>query len=234
MYNLENNPILTVQQITILRTFFDLDFGKKFFLTGGTALAGFYLAHRLSEDLDFFTVEPFDTLVLEKVIQQLANVMQAKIITKVKTIDYYEVYLENTTAGWTQRLDFVKEQPVVFGERILVENIIVDSIENITTNKILTIYGRLEPKDYLDLYYIFKTYQFNFDELFEKTKQKDTGLHEFYFANIIADVSNLKRFPNTTQPFQQQDLVQFYQNLSQYLLQRVKPNTDFRTEFSRQ
>ena len=30
-------------------------FTKKFYLAGGTALAEFYLQHRLSEDLDFFT-----------------------------------------------------------------------------------------------------------------------------------------------------------------------------------
>jgi len=28
---------------------------KSFFLTGGTALSVFYLGHRISEDLDFFT-----------------------------------------------------------------------------------------------------------------------------------------------------------------------------------
>ena len=34
-----------------------------FYLTGGTALAEFYLRHRLSEDLDFFSDEPFPGLV---------------------------------------------------------------------------------------------------------------------------------------------------------------------------
>ena len=31
-----------------------------FFLTGGTALSVFYLNHRLSDDLDFFTLRPLD------------------------------------------------------------------------------------------------------------------------------------------------------------------------------
>ena len=30
---------------------------KRFYLTGGTALAEFYLKHRLSEDIDLFTPE---------------------------------------------------------------------------------------------------------------------------------------------------------------------------------
>ena len=32
-----------------------------FYLSGGTALAGFYLKHRYSEDLDFFTDQEFDS-----------------------------------------------------------------------------------------------------------------------------------------------------------------------------
>lgn len=34
--------------------------GDNFFLTGGTALAVFYLHHRRSNDLDFFTLKPTD------------------------------------------------------------------------------------------------------------------------------------------------------------------------------
>ena len=35
---------------------------KQFYLTGGTALAAFYLQHRYSEDLDFFSDQEFDLL----------------------------------------------------------------------------------------------------------------------------------------------------------------------------
>ena len=33
---------------------------ENFYLSGGTALAEFYLKHRLSEDLDFFSENEFD------------------------------------------------------------------------------------------------------------------------------------------------------------------------------
>ena len=35
------------------------DLAEIFYLTGGTALSAFYLHHRESEDLDFFSREPF-------------------------------------------------------------------------------------------------------------------------------------------------------------------------------
>lgn len=223
MYSLENNPVLTPYQIKILRTFFNTEVGKQFFLTGGTALAGFYLAHRKSEDLDFFSIDPIDSLQLEKVISELAHSVAATIKTKVKTADYYEVYLENNVADFMQRLDFVQEQPILFGKRRVVDQVIIDDLENIASNKILTIYGRLEPKDYLDLYCIQQKTPFDFDRLFEKTKQKDTGLHEFYFANIIADVEKIRQFPSTLISFQKADLIKFYKQLSQRMLQKITP-----------
>src|SRR3989338_1192481 len=48
--------ILTPLQHKVLEIFFDVpDLKRHFHLTGGTALAAFYLQHRLSIDLDFFT-----------------------------------------------------------------------------------------------------------------------------------------------------------------------------------
>lgn len=52
-----DNPWLTPLQKPFLRRFFQLEVGRSFFLTGGTALAAFYLHHRLSEDLDLFTLD---------------------------------------------------------------------------------------------------------------------------------------------------------------------------------
>lgn len=227
MFRLKDNPILTSYQTQILRTFFASNIGKQFFLTGGTALAAFYLAHRQSNDLDFFTLEEFDSLELEKLLAKIAKETSADIKTKVKTAEYYEVYLENKKEDWVQRLDFVKEQPVVFGERTTVDGVTVDSLENIASNKILTIYGRLEPKDYLDLHFILRETDLDFSELFEKTKKKDTGLHEFYFANMVADVASLKHFPKTLKPFSKEELVNFYLELSEKILKEIKPIDKF-------
>lgn len=223
MLRLKNNPVLTHYQVKILKTFFSSHLGKQFFLTGGTALAAFYLGHRQSQDLDFFTLKSFDSFKLEKLIKNIAEETLSTIKTKIKTSDYYEVYLENKKEGWIQRLDFVKEQPVVFGKKKIVDGVTVDSLENIASNKILTIYGRLEPKDYLDLYFIFKETSLDFDKLFEKTKQKDTGLHEFYFANLIAEASNLEHFPQTLKPFDKNKLIEFYLCLSEKMFKEIKP-----------
>lgn len=51
---------------------------QKFYLTGGTALSEFYLQHRLSEDLDFFTEQKIDEAMLTKWIQDTARDVSAE------------------------------------------------------------------------------------------------------------------------------------------------------------
>lgn len=153
----------------------------------------------------------------------MARVAGAKIKVKVRSATYNEIYLENSKQGWVQRIDIVKEQPILFGKRKKVDFATVDSLENIAAGKILTVFSRMEPKDYLDLYFIFKETGLDFFKLFEKTKQKDLGVHEFSFANMIAEVETLKDFPETIKPFSKKGLVRFFLSLSNDLLIRVKP-----------
>lgn len=223
MYSLKDNPILLPHQINILQLFFASPFAKPFFLTGGTCLAAFYLAHRESQDLDFFSLSPFDSLALRTTIQEIADKTHSTMRIQARSQTYSEIYLENTEDGWRQKIDIVQEQPVHFGEITSIDSIKIDSLVNITTNKILAVFGRLEPKDYIDLYIIFTQTDMDFDEMFEKAKEKDTGLSELYFANVIADVEQFKTFPKMHLPFDKKAFVKFYQDLSFHLLLKIKP-----------
>jgi Nucleotidyl transferase AbiEii toxin, Type IV TA system len=54
-----NNPILTESQKSLLAQFAASSLNDTFYLSGATALSAFYLQHRFSEDLDFFTESDF-------------------------------------------------------------------------------------------------------------------------------------------------------------------------------
>lgn len=223
MYKLDNNPILYPHQKTLLKLFFSTPFAKSFFLTGGTALAAFYLDHRESQDLDFFSLQPFDTLALRTTISEIAEKTESTMTIHVRSQTYNEIFLENKKQNWMQKIDIVQEQPKHFGELTTIDTIVIDSLINIATNKILAIFGRLEPKDYIDFYAILTQTQYSFDELFELAKQKDTGLSEFYFANTITDVEKFENFPLMKIPFDKNAFVKFYQDLSETLLRKIKP-----------
>lgn len=224
MYSLKNNPILLPHQIQILKLFFDSQFSNKFFLTGGTALSAFYLAHRDSKDLDLFSLDDFSIPDLNSLVGDIARQTDSIVTIKVSSLTYNEVYLENQSDNWIQRLDFVREQPKRFGEVANIDGIKVDSLENIGSNKVLTIFGRLEPKDYIDLYAIVNSTEWKFDQLFELAKQKDLGLSEFMFANIVAEVDNIQAWPPLRQDVDISKLSDFYRDLATSLLLKIKPS----------
>ena len=223
MYNLKGNPILYPHQVAILKLFFASDFAKTFFLTGGTALAAFYLNHRESQDLDLFSMKPFDTLFLRNTMQEIALQTGAEMTTELRSQTYNEIFLENKEKNWSQKIDIIQEQPVHFGDIVQVDGIPVDSLINIATNKILAVYGRLEVKDYIDLYVIFTSTNLLFEDMFELAKKKDTGLSEFYFANVIADVDQFETIPRMKIPFNRQKFNDFFKELSHQMLLKLKP-----------
>lgn len=222
-YRLANNPILLPYQKKILQLFFLSDFGKQFFLTGGTALAAFYFAHRESKDFDFFSFETFEAEALNQAIKEIAGKMKAQVSIKIASETYNEIYLENKLENWIQRIDIVKEPPVHFGKIETVDGIRVDSLENIGSNKILAIYGRFEPKDYIDLYWLIKNTEWDFDYLFGQAKKKDPGLFEFYWANVLNPLEKLETLPLMKKPVNLKDLKNFYSSLQTKMLFKVKP-----------
>ena len=62
--------IITAVQKALLTTFSALGDSRHFYLTGGTALAEFYLGHRRSFDLDLFTAEDRLVLPFSRVLEQ--------------------------------------------------------------------------------------------------------------------------------------------------------------------
>ncbi|KKQ23757.1 MAG: hypothetical protein US35_C0001G0001, partial [Parcubacteria group bacterium GW2011_GWA2_37_10] len=60
-----------------------------FYLTGGTALAEFYLRHRLSEDLDFFAEKEFDVLGISIFFEKI------KKEAKIRKTEYHQSFNRN-------------------------------------------------------------------------------------------------------------------------------------------
>ena len=195
----------------------------KFFLTGGTALAQYYLQHRLSEDLDFFTIDQkADFAVVNAQINRLINRLGYKIENQVFTASFLQFILIDRNAK-PLKVDLVKDIPVHFGLIKKEGNIFLDSLENIAVGKLLALFGRSAPKDFVDLYFLLEKKKVDFENIFDMAKKKDTGLNEFYLALMLSHVSQIKDFPKTIKPFDEKDLVKFFINLSDKLYQKIKP-----------
>ncbi len=216
----KDTPLTSLQQ-TVLELFFEKPIGLKYFLTGGTALAGFYFKHRKSIDLDLFTFEDIEVNYIKTMLTDIAKQTNTKLDHRVATKNFHLFFL--TGKDKELKIDFVKEQPIHFGRIKNFGRIRVDSIENIGSNKMTAILGRTEAKDFIDLYFIIQGKIFTFDKLLQDAKKKDLGLSEFYFAHMLLEVNNLKDFPEILVPFNKKAFVKFYQDLSSRLLLKIKP-----------
>jgi hypothetical protein len=121
-----------------------------FFLTGGTALSVFYLGHRVSDDIDLFTGEPLD---LPAVTDLILRPWAGEFVMIERESSFVSVFIQNVKVDYViDPLSEREERPLVdldFGGRLT-----VDSLEAIAANKLTTLVGRIEPKDFIDFYFL--------------------------------------------------------------------------------
>ena len=141
-----------------------------FYLTGGTALAEFYLGHRLSEDLDFFSENEF---LAESVSATLRKIQKESGIKSVR----YEQSFNRNLFFLEMENDEIKTEFTYFPfERIEKKektgNLYVDSLIDIAVNKVFTIYQNPRSRDFIDLYFILKKRGWNIKDLVKKAQVK--------------------------------------------------------------
>ena len=152
----QTKSILTYNQQKILFLISkSKDICQSFYLTGGTALAEFYLKHRLSEDLDFFSEEEVssqDIFVYLKTIKKEAG---------IKKIDFEPSYNRNLFFVHLDGGEVIKTEFTFFPfERIekgsRLNFLEIESLLDIAVNKIFTIYQKPRSRDFIDLYFILQ------------------------------------------------------------------------------
>jgi len=208
--------ILTPLQQEFLTRFFAYDVGQRFFLTGGTALAGFYLHHRLSTDLDLFTVDDEAFGRLDPELGRLGRELHCTIRTTASTPAFHQVVL-TAEDGTEIKVDLVRDIDVQFGEKHRTPDVIVDSLLNMAVNKVIAIFGRADVKDFVDLHFLLQR-GYDLEELFRLAREKDLGFTAFYFAGMLRHIHKVKDLPVMLKPIALPTLVSFYDELADQLL----------------
>jgi len=164
--------ILNQFQIKLLADFKRSSLSKKFYLSGGTALSEFYLHHRLSEDLDFFTQEELNLDELKKFINSISKKNPTNKIEYQRGYGLYTFFLTMKT-GERHKIDF-GQYP--FGPIEPLKNfdgLQVESLFDIAVNKAQTIAFRPRLRDFIDLYLILQQESdWFFQDLLEKSFEK--------------------------------------------------------------
>lgn len=183
-----------------------------FFLTGGTALSAFYLGHRYSQDLDLFTL---DSDAFDRVPLYLTDAI-GKISASadsLQTAPQFRRYKLSRTDE-SVILDFVREVvPQIQQEKNRIEGIMVDTLEDITANKICMLLSRAEIKDYVDLFFLDRA-GYPLEAYLDAAQQKDAGVSKAVLAHTLSQVSIGKAPDFMIVPLSLEDLRNHFQSLA--------------------
>jgi len=143
---------------------------SSFYLTGGTALAGFYLHHRYSEDLDFFSENEFDVQGITIFLSQQKNDLCFTSIDFQQSMNRNLFFLHFPDEVLKMEFTYYPFPRIEHGSEA--DGVTLDSLLDIAVNKLFTIYQRSAARDYIDLYCICKKYQWAISDLIMKARIK--------------------------------------------------------------
>ncbi len=225
------SEVLTPLQAAFLERFFSTEASRRFFLTGGTALAAFHLHHRLSKDLDLFTLDDQALQDVDRIIDEIIRDLGCTIgrARRVEHFRQFHLVQQGDDPSRFLQVDLVREFGPQFGERQQVGLVTVDSVQNIGANKVNAILGRTESKDFVDLYFILQQGH-DFQNLFAKARQKDPGLVEFFFAGALLQVNELTVLPHMLKPMDLATIQSFFTEIANKILDNLNPEQRIYTQ----
>ncbi|NOH01031.1 MAG: nucleotidyl transferase AbiEii/AbiGii toxin family protein [Chloroflexi bacterium] len=162
----------------------------QFYLAGGTALSEYYLGHRLSFDLDYFTGTENLIIPLSYQIESTCRKrgLSLKVVRRFAT--FVQLLVEHKEESL--KVDLALDSPYRFEPPVLsTEGIFVNDYFDLRTDKVLAYFGRAEPRDAVDLYFILQKEPAEL--LLSQAVQKDPGFDPYWFAIAL---NRVEKFPD--------------------------------------
>jgi predicted nucleotidyltransferase component of viral defense system len=211
---------LTEAQRRLIRAFFQRT--QEFFLTGGSALAGFYLHHRTSADLELFTTSDAafgqGRRVLEDAVRSAGG--------RLESVREYPGFAEYRAeiGGENVKVDLVRDSaPQAHSEKVRMDEAVVDTLDDIAANKICTILGRSEIRDIIDLFFLEQAGQ-DLGRAIAMARAKDGGVEAATLAWVLGQVK-VRTVPSTLlKPLSATELQSFVDRVSARLATEAFPS----------
>ena len=182
---LAGRGLLTPLQKTFISLFAHLEDMNQFYLTGGTALAEYYLGHRLSLDLDFFSGVDGLVLPTSYQIEKQGQGQNLNIPVICRFSTYVEFLISSDQSSL--KVDLALDSPFRFEPPVFsTDGIQINDYQDLRVDKLLAYYGRAEPRDAIDLYFILQDEPV--DRLLQQAQQKDPGFDLYWFSIALIQV----------------------------------------------
>ncbi len=189
--------IIRDAQIKLLEAFAGAT--KTFALSGGTALELYYLKHRFSRDLDFFS-KKFEIREIDKIIEKFSESLAVPIkfedqlfASNRARVRFYTVPVKGSSAPL--KIDFIEDVFIEKPSIIKFKGVPVYGAKNIYLQKIIALVGsflikdelgreipagRKEVRDIVDIYYLSKRIEALHKFLKSLDRQYQRGMIQWY------------------------------------------------------
>lgn len=220
---LTGKGLLTPLQREFLALFATLPDHDRFALTGGTALAEYYYAHRRSDDLEFVTGQSGLILpVCQQIEERCAALGRgANVVWRFWTSA--EIWISN--AGARLKVDLAFDPiPALETPEVSEQSVYVRRLLDVTLQRLLAYYTRTEPRSAVDLYWIMRQGQLH--PLLEQAAQKDPALSLHWMTVTLDRIADFpdeqEQWPvQMLQPFDPPELKQRFRALAREIMDRL-------------
>ena len=175
---------LSKLQSEFLDEFFRRD--SRFFLTGGAALAGFYLGHRETYDLDLFTLEN-EIESGARLVAEVATSTGATVEPIQTSPDFRRFLVSRTDESIV--VDLVREYVFqIETDKRVINGIRIDTPDEILANKLCALLSRSEIRDLVDVRQL-EIAGNELDTALEFASKKDSGFSPAQLAWILSQIT---------------------------------------------
>lgn len=131
----------------------------------------YYLGHRYSEDLDFFVNNDVNyARYIDKIKHDINQVFEVNLQQALFADDFTRFFVLSDAT--TLKIELVNDIGYRSGAPVIYDYGLLDTPFNILSNKLTAILSRDEPKDVFDIVYLAMSYSFNWQEVFNESKEK--------------------------------------------------------------
>jgi predicted nucleotidyltransferase component of viral defense system len=176
---------LTALQKDVLAAFFGSERG--FFLTGGAALAGYWLRHRPTSDLDLFTLDDgaFERAphVLREVVVRLGG--STDVRQDAPGFRRFAVSRGDDAVV----VDLVRERvKQLHDDKRDIDGVLVDPPDEILANKLTALVGRQEERDIVDVMLLERDAKLRIEDFLPAALAKDGGCTPATLAWLLSEL----------------------------------------------
>jgi len=176
---------LTALQREVLDAFFQRERG--FFLTGGAALAGFYLGHRTTDDLDLFTTQSSAFERGRFVLADVAAAVGGQLQVRQDAPGFQRLVLTREHEALV--IDLVKDvSPQLHSDKVERDNVLLDPVDEILANKLTALVGRAEERDLVDVMFLERA-GYSVEAALPAALAKDGGCTPGTLAWLLSEIT---------------------------------------------